>query len=69
VHRPLAEERQDRGPDVTAPGAAWASSFAMLLASVSRSTARVVVVPTAIAVNLRSAAAAAVGVVHVRFPS
>jgi hypothetical protein len=69
VHWTLAEERQDRGPDVTAPGAAGASSFAVLLASVSGSTARAVVVPTAIAVDLGSAAAAAAGVVHVRFPS
>jgi hypothetical protein len=69
VHWPLAEERQDRSANVTAPGAAGASSFAVLLASVSRSTASAVVVPTAIAVDLGSAAAAAGGVVHVRFPS
>jgi hypothetical protein len=67
VHRPLAQQGEDRGTDVAASGPSCATSLAVVRSRVPGSTAgSAVVVSTAIAVDLGCAALAAGVVMHVR---
>jgi hypothetical protein len=66
MHWPLRQKGQDGGPNIAASGPSRTACLTVMLAGMLRPTAgSAVMVPTSIAVDLGSAAAAARVLVHV----